>query len=243
MIELVSNEGVPPGEREPSGLEVRGLSKSFGQGGGAVRVLEGIDLDLPPGSLAAVVGPSGCGKSTLLHMLGLLERPDAGSIRLDGVETTALGEKQAAFFRNRSVGFVFQFDHLLPELTLSENVAVPLRLAGLPRRASLERAEEQLSTLGLDDLAGRFPRELSGGERQRGAIARALVTRPRLLLADEPTGNLDPANASRALALFRDVARDRSRIALLVTHDPAIAEGCDKIFRLERTSLREAPND
>jgi len=226
--------------REGSRLVAAGISKSYGAEGAVVKVLDGIDLELSAGCLAAIVGPSGCGKSTLMHILGLLEHPDRGEVRLDGVAYEALGEEEAATLRATRIGFVFQFDHLLPELTLAENVAVPLRLSGVSRRAALDRALASLADVSLTDQAHRFPKELSGGERQRGAIARALVHDPVLLLADEPTGNLDRGNALQVLDLFRKLARKPGRVAIVVTHDPAVASGCDKIFSLERTALREA---
>lgn len=223
-------------------LVATGLAKRYGAGN-EPPVFTGIDLALSAGSLSAVTGPSGCGKSTLLHLLGLLDRPDSGSIRLGGVDYASLAGDAAARFRNRKVGFVFQFDHLLPELSLAENVAVPLRLAGLPRPAATARALALLESVELADRAHRMPRELSGGERQRGAVARALVHDPDLLLADEPTGNLDRASADRVLALFRALARRPGRIALIVTHDRDIAKGCDTIFALDRTSLQPLPTD
>ena len=217
-------------------LTATDLSKSFG----GPPVFESIDLALSAGETVAIVGPSGCGKSTLLHILGLLDRPDSGEVRIDGRVVSGLSDDEAARLRNRTIGFVFQFDHLLPELTLEENAAMPIRLAGTARPAALTRAAARLEAVGLGALRHRFPKEVSGGERQRAAIARALVSDPRLLFADEPTGNLDPAAARSVLALFRELANESgaARASVVVTHDPEVARACDTIFSLERNALR-----
>jgi lipoprotein-releasing system ATP-binding protein len=210
----------------------RGISKGYGSGERRVEVLRGLDVEIGDGELVAVVGPSGVGKSTLLHLFGLLDRPDAGIIELFGEDVTAWTPQQRARFRNRALGFVFQFHALLPEFTLEENVAMPLLIAGERRPAALAAARELVAAVGLAGRATHFPDQLSGGEQQRGAVARALVGAPRLLLADEPTGNLDAANAEVLFELVRSLHLSRGLSSVIVTHNEALAGRCDRVLRL-----------
>jgi ABC-type lipoprotein export system ATPase subunit len=212
-------------------VRARGLVKTYGEGRAAVRVLDGADLDIEHGEFLAVVGRSGSGKSTLLHVLGGLDRADAGTIELAGTPLHKLDERGLTAVRRRDVGFVFQAFHLLPELTGVENVLLPARLA----RDGIEaapRARELLARLGLTDVARRLPTTLSGGEQQRLAIARALVNDPQLVLADEPTGNLDEESGAQVLELLRRAA-DSGRAVVLVTHDRAGTELADRVLRLQ----------
>ena len=209
-----------------------GIFKGYGVGERRVEVLRGLDVAIADGEMVAVVGPSGVGKSTLLHLLGLLDRPDAGSIELFGEEAGAWTQQQRARFRNRSLGFVFQFHALLPEFTLEENVAMPLLIAGERRPAALAAARELVAAVGLSERGSHFPDQLSGGEQQRGAVARALVGSPRLLLADEPTGNLDATNAEALFELVRALHLSRGLSSVIVTHNEALAGRCDRVLRL-----------
>jgi lipoprotein-releasing system ATP-binding protein len=214
-------------------VSVRGLAKRFRDATRTVEVLRGVDLELAAGELVAVVGASGSGKSTLLHLLGLLERADAGEIEIGGRRVEALGGEELARFRNRSVGFVFQFHQLLADFTALENVALPGRIAGLPARACGARAARLLAEVGLAELADRYPGQLSGGEQQRVALCRALLLEPPLVLADEPTGSLDPAAGDAVFDLLVDLQRRRGTTALLVTHNPDLARRCARILALE----------
>jgi lipoprotein-releasing system ATP-binding protein len=209
-----------------------GLVKGYGNGARRVEVLRGLDVEVAAGEMVAVVGPSGVGKSTLLHLLGLLDRPDAGRIELFGEAVDAWTPRERSRFRNRSLGFVFQFHALLPEFTLAENVAMPLLIAGRRRAEALAAALELVAAVGLAERAEHFPDQLSGGEQQRGAVARALVGSPRLLLADEPTGNLDAAAASALFELVRSLHLSRGVTSVIVTHNEALAGRCDRVLRL-----------
>jgi len=208
------------------------LAKGYGGGDRRVEVLRGLDLDVAAGEMLAVVGPSGVGKSTLLHLLGLLDRPDGGSIELFGENVMPWTAEERARFRNRSLGFVFQFHALLPEFTLAENVAMPLLIGGQRRSSAVAEARELLVAVGLAARAEHFPDQLSGGEQQRGAVARALVGSPRLLLADEPTGNLDAANAEALFELVQTLHLSRGLTSVIVTHNEALAGRCDRVLRL-----------
>jgi ABC-type lipoprotein export system ATPase subunit len=210
-------------------VSARGLVKVYGQGRAAVRVLDGLDLDLQAGELVAVTGRSGSGKSTLLNVIGALDRVDAGRIELCGVRLDRASERELAPLRRDRIGFVFQSFHLLPELTGLENVLLPTRLNG--RRPSRERAVELVRQLGLGAAAERLPVVLSGGEQQRLAIARALVNEPQLVLADEPTGNLDAESGRDVLELLRAIA-DEGRAVLLVTHEAEATRRADRVLRL-----------
>lgn len=211
-------------------LRARGLAKSYGE----VAVFSGVDLDLQPGEIVALLGESGSGKSTLLNCLAGLDEADAGEIALDGADLRALHDDARSALRRRSLGFVFQAFHLLPHLSVADNVALPLRLLG-------QRDEGQvaamLAAVNLQDLAARMPRQLSGGQLQRVAIARALVHRPLLVLADEPTGNLDPRHAGEVLELLRRCTREAGAACLLVTHSEAAAQAADRRLRLDETGL------
>ncbi|RYD37789.1 MAG: ABC transporter ATP-binding protein [Verrucomicrobiaceae bacterium] len=200
------------------------VSRSYRQQTGLpVPALQDFSLTLAEGSMTAVTGPSGCGKSTLLHLLGALDRPDTGEVEVSGIPLHLATERQRTRYRRETVGIVFQFFHLLPGMTLLENVALPLILAGAGKQTASGKAAALLELAGLASKSARLPQEVSGGELQRAAVARALVHQPRLLLADEPTGNLDSENAARVMELFHTVHRSRMATILLVTHSPEIA--------------------
>ncbi|MBI4511614.1 MAG: ABC transporter ATP-binding protein [Deltaproteobacteria bacterium] len=204
-------------------VEVRGLTKTYVHGGRRLEILRGIDLSLEPGEMVAVVGASGVGKSTLLHILGTLDLPSSGQIFFDNLEVTRLSPSALADFRNRKIGFVFQFHHLLPEFTALENVMMPALIQRLPRSEAERRAKEILLRIGLADRMTHRPGELSGGEQQRVALARALILSPSLLLADEPTGNLDSRTGDEIHELFFELNRERRTTMLIVTHNPELA--------------------
>jgi len=211
-------------------LRVRDLTFRLASGGRLLTILEHVSLDLAAGDVVALTGPSGSGKSTLLGLIAGLDRPTAGSIVLDGVELTALDEDALARLRRERIGIVFQAYHLIPTLTALENVMLPLELAGRPRPRA--RAQELLEAVGLADRAGHYPAQLSGGEQQRVAIARALALRPPLVLADEPTGNLDSATGAQIIALLLALNREHASALLLVTHDPALARHAARVVGL-----------
>ena len=219
-------------------VEARHVVKAYQDGARRVEVLRGADLELEPGELVAVTGPSGSGKSTLLHLLGALDRPDAGTITIAGHDLGALHGARLAEFRGRTLGFVFQFHQLLPDFTALENVAMPARIAGWSPSRALERAGALLGEVGLDDRSSHFPNQLSGGERQRVALCRALLLEPPLLLADEPTGNLDPESGEQVFTLLLDLQRRHGTTTLMVTHNPGIAGRCGRVLRLEAGVLR-----
>jgi ABC-type lipoprotein export system ATPase subunit len=208
----------------------RGLVKIHGRGRAARRVLDGVDLDLRPGELVALVGPSGSGKSTLLHLIGALDRPDRGEVTVAGVRVENAGERTLADLRRRHIGFVFQFFHLIPELTGEENVQLAARMNGR-NGAGRRRAQRLIDELGLAHLRGSRPHELSGGEQQRFALARALVNDPSLVLADEPTGNLDTKSGAQVLALLCGLATE-GRAVLLVTHDDTATSTAHRVLTL-----------
>jgi putative ABC transport system ATP-binding protein len=203
-------------------------------------IFEGLNLQLAPGEYLAIMGESGVGKSTLLNLLAGLDRPDEGRVLLDGVELSALDDDAATLLRRRAIGFVFQAFHVLPYLTVEQNVALPLELLGVAERERHERAVAMMTSVGIAGLAQRFPRELSGGEVQRIAIARALVHQPRLVLADEPTGNLDPRSAAQTLALLREQIKSNAGAGILITHSRAAAETADRILVLDSRGLTAA---
>ena len=213
-------------------VELRGVSKGFGVGSTRVEVLRDLDLDVPEGQMMAVVGPSGVGKSTLLHLIGLLDRPDEGSLMLDGDDVELLDGEARAHLRNRKIGFVFQHHYLLDELDARDNIALPLRIAGKTAVAARARADELLEAVSLTGRAHHFPDQLSGGEQQRVAVARALAMKPRLLLADEPTGNLDRVNSEQVFDLVRELHLLAGLTSIIVTHDEQLARMCDGTFRL-----------
>jgi len=223
-------------------VEATGLVKGYRDGDLRVEVLRGADLRVEPGEMVAVIGPSGSGKSTLLHLLGGLDRPDAGEVRIGGELLARRRGAALAGFRNRTIGFVFQFHQLLPDFTALENVMLPGRIAGRDPRETLTRARSLLADVGLAERVEHFPNELSGGERQRVALCRALALDPPLLLADEPTGNLDPASGERVLELLLDLQRRHGTTGVLVTHNPEVARWCARIFILDEGVLNpESP--
>jgi putative ABC transport system ATP-binding protein len=216
---------------DASVLRARGLRKEYGRGDGLVRAVDGVDLDIGVGETVAVMGPSGCGKSTLLHLLGGLDRPSGGEVSLNGRRIDDLGEKALARMRRTAVGFVFQAFHLMEELTAVENVELSALLAGRSPRAARRRAEELLEQVGLTDRARYLPSALSGGQRQRVAIARALSNEPLVVLADEPTGNLDSAATLDVLRLFESL-HDAGQTLVVVTHDARIAATADRLITM-----------
>jgi putative ABC transport system ATP-binding protein len=215
-------------------LEGIGLTRTFVQGDARVEALRGVDITVPPGEFLAIVGPSGSGKSTLLHVLSALDRPDAGEVRLDGDTISALDERKLALVRRRRFGYVLQFFNLLPSMSAVENAAFPLLLDGAPD--ALERGAAMLDRLGLADRVDHRPSQLSGGEQQRVALARALVTRPAVIFADEPTGNLDQAAGAVILTLLREAA-DRDQTIVMVTHDQRSAAAADRVVELADGAL------
>jgi lipoprotein-releasing system ATP-binding protein len=217
------------------------ISKTYLGEGAPVTVFRGLSLDVDSGVFAAIMGPSGVGKSTLLHLLGAIDRPDTGKVEVFGENLDALGPRERARFRNEKIGFVFQFHHLLPEFTAEENVAFPLRIAGMSAREANRQAGERLERVGLSDRRAHLPRAMSGGEQQRVAIARALARTPSLLLADEPTGNLDIDSASSVFDLLEELHRERGMTTVLVTHNPDLASRCDKIYLMSREGISLAP--
>ena len=218
-------------------LSVRNLSKSF-SGPRAKTVLRDISFELEPGDYVAVMGESGIGKSTLLNLIAGLDRPDSGEVLLDGVVLSSLGDDEATVVRRKHMGFVFQAFHILPYLTVAQNVALPLVLNGVGDKAMDERVGSLLAAVKLGDRGESLPRELSGGEMQRVAIARALVHKPRLVFADEPTGNLDPDSAAEVLALLRECVKGEGAAGILVTHSQAAAKTADRTYVLTQAGLR-----
>ena len=209
-------------------IQAKDIKKTFGH----LQVLKGIDLDVRPHAVTSIVGPSGAGKTTLLQVLGTLSRPDCGSVTYDGTDVFALADRDLSRFRCHNIGFVFQMHRLLPEFTLAENVALPALIAGFPRRKAMERATALLSELGLGDRVSHRPAQLSGGECQRGAVARALINAPAVILADEPSGSLDSRNRGELHRLFFDLCRDRGVTFVIVTHDENLAADSDVIVSM-----------
>ena len=221
-------------------VEVSALNKSYHVGSQVLHVLRDLSLVVAAGEMVAVMGPSGVGKSTLLHVLGGLDRADSGSVRIGETEITALADTAMVEFRNRNVGFVFQFHHLLPEFDAAENAEMPMRIARVPQGEARGRAVELLQRVGLGERLVHKPSMLSGGEQQRVAVARALVMRPRLLLADEPTGDLDEATAEALEQLLREMHAEFGLTSIIATHNPRFAAACDRVLRLEHGRLHPA---
>ena len=224
------NQSLPAGADEKSAIALKSLRLSLGSGPTRVEVLKGITLNFRRGKATAIVGPSGCGKSTLLMTLAGLERPDSGSVEIDGHTITDMGEDALAEFRGQKIGIVFQSFHLMPTMTALENVAVPLELAG--RSDAFSRARDELAAVGLADRASHYPSQLSGGEQQRVALARALAPDPAILLADEPTGNLDETTGRQIIEMIFAKQAERGMTLVLVTHDSGLAQRCDRVIRL-----------
>ncbi len=220
-------------------VSVECVSKSYGKDTAAQRVLDDLSLEIGGGEMVVVHGSSGCGKTTLLNLIGGLDRPDSGRVLSCGTELTHASRPELTAYRARSVGFIFQFYNLLPTLTALENVEAGVRVAGVGRDEARERGQALLGRVGLGDLAGRFPAQLSGGQQQRVAIARALAKQPRLLLADEPTGNLDEETSSGVLELIRELNRETAVTFVIVSHDQAIAQAGDRVVELSHGRLAE----
>ena len=209
-------------------ISMRGIHKSFDR----LEVLRGVDLDVRQGEILSIVGASGAGKTTLLQILGTLDRPDSGTVEYDGTRVFDLGTKALARFRNRNIGFIFQFHQLLPEFSMLENVAMPALIGGENRAAAMRRAAELIDYLGLGDRATHRPAQLSGGERQRAAVARALVNNPSVILADEPSGSLDSANRRELYDLFFLLRDERRQTFVIVTHDESLASRSDRVIHI-----------
>ena len=221
-------------------IRASGLSKIYGSGLSRVLVFQNLGLEILEGEMVAVVGPSGAGKSTLLHLLGGLDRPSAGMVKVGEFDIFKLGDVDLARFRNGEIGFIFQFHHLLPEFTAVENTMMPLLIARSSHRAAITRATSLLESVGLADRITHRPGELSGGEQARVALARALVTRPRLLLADEPTGDLDSKTSESIHSLLKEVHRSHRLTSVIVTHNERLASICDRVLHLEDGQLRKS---
>ena len=219
-------------------IEIKGIKKSFG----SLEVLKGINLHIEKGEVVSIVGPSGAGKTTLLQIIGTLDKPDSGSVCIDGIDTTKLSQKKLADFRNRHIGFVFQFHQLLPEFTALENIMIPAYIAGTNNKAAKQRAEELLQFMGLSDRAKHKPNELSGGEKQRVAVARALVNNPAVILADEPSGSLDSKNKEELHQLFFDLRDKFGQTFVIVTHDEQLASITDRTIHMRDGLLENLDN-
>ena len=220
-------------------ISLRGISKSYRRGGQVLPVLTGISFDIARGEFLSLMGPSGSGKSTLLNLIAGIDKPDAGELLVDGADIVVLGESELADWRASHVGFIFQFYNLMPVLTALENVELPLTLTHLTRRERREHAQTALELVGLSDRMSHYPSELSGGQQQRVAVARAFITDPALIVADEPTGDLDRHSAEDILELMRRLAGDMGKTIIMVTHDRKAAESADAIMHLEKGELSD----
>ncbi len=209
-------------------IKLEGITKSYG----SLQVLKGIDLEIERGEIVSITGPSGAGKTTLLQIMGSLDKPDSGSVMYDGTELSGMKDKEAAAFRNRHIGFVFQFHQLLAEFTASENIMIPCLIAGMTKAGAKARAEELLDILGLADRSSHKPSELSGGESQRIAVARALANRPDVILADEPSGSLDSRNKEELHKLFFELREKFGQTFVIITHDEALSKTTDRTIRI-----------
>ena len=214
-------------------LSLRGVHREFGKGETAVHVLESADLEVKSGELVAIVAPSGAGKSTLLHICGLLERPQSGEVAINGVPTSGMGDRQRTMLRRNTIGYVYQFHHLLPEFTALENIVMPQLIAGRAQKDAETRAHALLNLLGVDPRWHHRPAELSGGEQQRVAIARAAANHPRVILADEPTGNLDPATSDLVFEALLSLIREEGAAGLIATHNHDLAKRADRIVTIK----------
>jgi len=228
------------GPKGPHYITARGIVKSYPVGGTSLTILQGLDLEVNAGEMVAIIGASGVGKSTLLHVLGGLDHVDNGVVTIGDVNVTGLPDTDRVSFRNRRLGFVFQFHHLLPEFSALENAEMPLRIARVPLSEARPRAEELLRRVGLGERLTHRPGMLSGGEQQRVAVARALVMKPDVLLADEPTGNLDERTADTLHELLREMHAAYGLTSIIATHNPRLAEACDRVLRLESGRLQHA---
>jgi lipoprotein-releasing system ATP-binding protein len=220
-------------------LSLRGVTRTYPTAQGGLTVLKGVDLEVMPGEVVGLIGPSGSGKSSLLHAAGLLERPTSGQVLIDGEDVGGLDERSRTRLRLHRIGFVYQFHHLLPEFDALDNVALPMRIAGVREGEARRRATAQLTALGLGQRVTHQPAQLSGGEQQRVAIARALANSPRLLLADEPTGNLDPATSQAVFEALRELAKTTGVAALIATHNMELAGHMDRVFALKDGHLEQ----
>ena len=219
-------------------IDIKNITKSFG----SLQALKGIDLHINRGEVVSIVGPSGAGKTTLLQIIGTLDRPDSGSVFVDDIDVTNLSQKRLSDFRNKHIGFVFQFHQLLPEFTAIENVMIPAYIAGVSQREAKQRAQELLEFMGLNDRASHKPNELSGGEKQRVAVARALINKPAVILADEPSGSLDSKNKEELHQLFFDLRDKFGQTFVIVTHDEQLASITDRTIHL-KDGMLESPID
>lgn len=216
-------------------IELRQITKSFD----GLKVLKGIDLDIERGEIVSIVGPSGAGKTTLLQIMGSLDRPDSGTVRMDGEELFGMSDSRLARFRNANIGFVFQFHQLLPEFSMEENVAMPALIGGMGKKEAMAKARRLIDYMGLSDRASHRPAELSGGERQRAAVARALVNEPMVVMADEPSGSLDSKNRRELHQLFFDLRRDLGHTFVIVTHDESLARMADRTVEMRDGLITE----
>lgn len=233
MNRLLKKKPVVAAETNGAILSLRGVTRTYPTAQGGLTVLKGVDLEIMPGEVVGLIGPSGSGKSSLLHAAGLLERPTSGQVLIDGEDVGGLDERARTRLRLHRIGFVYQFHHLLPEFDALDNVALPMRIAGVREGEARRRATEQLTALGLGQRITHQPAQLSGGEQQRVAIARALANSPRLLLADEPTGNLDPTTSQAVFEALRELAKTTGVAALIATHNMELAGHMDRVFALK----------
>ncbi len=220
-------------------LKLENISKSYFIGNNELKVLDGLSLEIKESGIIILMGASGTGKSTLLHLTGLLDKPSSGSITIGGKDVSSLDEKQLSVFRNEKIGFVFQFHHLLPEFTALENVAMPGYISGMPKSKAEERAKELLAAVGMEHRIDHKPNEMSGGEQQRAAVARALLNKPEIILADEPTGNLDRKNSRNLRELIWKLSEKTGQTFLIATHNERLTEKADKVLELTDGKIRE----
>lgn len=220
-------------------LHLENVGRHFDNGSEKLTILDGINLEIHKGQTVAIVGPSGSGKSTLLYLMGLLDRPNTGTVNFNGVDVSHANDRQRSKLRNADFGFIYQYHHLLPEFTAIENVMMPALIGGHANEAARKRASDLLEKVGLSHRHDHYPAELSGGEQQRVAVARALLNKPKLLLADEPTGNLDAQSAQKVFDLFTDLVKQSEAAVIVVTHNLQLAKKCDKIYRIENGQLQK----